>query len=152
MRVHYPHIIQYRYGSFTEEAGWFTTDRKQAVVFLDRAKAQEGVAHITRIIEGSHGTVALEEVRSFDPDWCCPPGGTIRELIEHHKLSDKEVSERLGLSEGGLDLYFLLRGELSISPELAIKLHEVLGGTPQYWQALDENYREGIRRGLKVVP
>ncbi len=146
VRVDYPSLAQYRYGSY-EDGEWYTTIRRKASV-LPLAKAQEGANFfaLTTVRDGAQ--VTLEEVQSFDPDWCCAPAGTIGEMLSYHRLSQDEAAQKLGLSSG--DMTLLMRGELAIVPELALKLHEILGGTPQFWLALETNYREGIRMGLTV--
>jgi hypothetical protein len=111
-------------------------------------KAQEGANYFALATLKDGAKVSLEEVKSFDPDWCCAPAGTIGELISYHRLSQEDAAQKLGLSSD--DMRLLMKGELEIGPELAQKLYETLGGTPQFWLALEDNYREGIRMGLTV--
>lgn len=146
IRVEYPNEPQYRYGSYAD-GGWALTVRRQAAV-LDLEKAREGANYLALTTVKDGAQVTLEEVKSFDPDWCCAPASTIGEMLSYHRFSQEEAAQKLGLSTD--DMAKLMRGELLINVELTQKLHEVLGGTPHFWQALETNYREGIRMGLTV--
>lgn len=151
VRVEYPGILQYRYGAFSAEEGWFTTAREVAHVFDTWEKAQVVVIHLKAELAktAAQAIVLIEERPSFDPDWCTPPAGTIRELMEHHQLPEPQAAERLGLSLQ--DMTGLLSGDLPINEPLSHRLFETFGGSPSYWQALDANYREGIRMGRTVI-
>ena len=149
IRIEYTDQPLYRYGSYEPAKGWFTTQRKRAPIVNSEEMREEGLAYFRAALkeQGVAGEVSLEEVASFDPDWCTPPGGTIRECMEQTPLTEAELAEKLGLP----DVKGLLEGETVINPELAQKLSDTLGGSQPFWIALDGNYREGLRKGLTVM-
>ena len=72
----------------------------------------------------------------FDPPH---PGETIRELcIEPLGLTVTEVAKALGVSRKTLSQ--LLNGHARISPEMAIRLSQAFGRTPEGWLRLQASY------------
>jgi addiction module HigA family antidote len=67
------------------------------------------------------------------------PGIILKEMfIEERKLTITEVAEGLGMARGNLSA--VVNGHTGISPELAVKLSEAFGNTPQFWVNLQNNY------------
>lgn len=80
----------------------------------------------------------------FSPDWVSPPGNTICDLLEERQWTKAELSRRLGQSEKHVNL--LLSGKAGLTEDTAIRLERVLGGSAQFWLALESQYREAITR------
>ena len=73
-----------------------------------------------------------------------PPGYTIRELLEDRHITQKEFAWRMGLSEK--HICHLLKGEVSLTPDVAFNLELVLGVDASYWNRLEDAYREDIAK------
>ena len=87
----------------------------------------------------------------FDPDWCSPPGGTIKDILRVRSpiLSVEELGKRIGLDlHTTLDL---LEGDALLTPAIAKGLSEVLGSSVEFWLNREQHYREGLAKGLKRV-
>ena len=74
-----------------------------------------------------------------------PPGMTIKEVLEDHHMTQKELSVRLGLSEKHISK--LINGEVPLTQDVAIRLERVLDIEASFWNGLEAAYREAI---LKV--
>ncbi len=79
------------------------------------------------------------------------PGGVIRrQCLEPLGLTVTEAAKGLGVSRNTLSM--LLNGRLGISPEMAIRLSEAFGGSPESWLQQQMQYdlwhaqqnREGV--------
>lgn len=67
------------------------------------------------------------------------PGIILKEMfINERELTITEVAEGLGMARANLSA--IVNGHSGISPELAIKLSEAFGNTPQFWVNLQNNY------------
>ena len=87
------------------------------------------------------------------------PGGVIFDVLEEMNMSVAAVARALGISRYRLNR--VMRGEIPISPEMALRLETVIGSTVGCWLGVQADYdedrirREGqhIVRGLKrLVP
>lgn len=74
-----------------------------------------------------------------------PPGMTIKEVLEDHHMTQKELAVRLGLSEKHISK--LINGEVPLTQDVAIRLERVLDIEAGFWNGLEAAYREAI---LKV--
>ena len=74
-----------------------------------------------------------------------PPGMTIKEVLEDHHMTQKELAARLGLSEKHISK--LINGEVPLTQDVAIRLERVLDIEASFWNGLEAAYRESI---LKV--
>lgn len=74
-----------------------------------------------------------------------PPGMTIKEVLEDHHMTQKELAVRLGLSEKHISK--LINGEVPLTQDVAIRLECVLDIEASFWNGLEAAYREAI---LKV--
>lgn len=74
-----------------------------------------------------------------------PPGMTIKEVLEDHHMTQKELAARLGLSEKHISK--LINGEVPLTQDVAIRLERVLDIEARFWNGLEAAYREAI---LKV--
>ena len=83
------------------------------------------------------------------------PGGVIFDVLEEMNMSVAAVARALGISRYRLNR--VMRGEIPISPEMALRLETVIGSTVGCWLGVQADYdedrirREGqhIVRGLK---
>ena len=67
------------------------------------------------------------------------PGEILKEMfIKERGLTITEVAKGLNVARANLSA--VINGHLGISPELAIKLSEAFGNTPQFWVNLQNNY------------
>ena len=74
-----------------------------------------------------------------------PQGMTIKEVLEDHHMTQKELAARLGLSEKHISK--LINGEVPLTQDVAIRLERVLDIEASFWNGLEAAYREAI---LKV--
>lgn len=59
-------------------------------------------------------------------------------FIGERQLTITEVAQGLGMARANLSA--IVNGHTGISPELAVKLSEAFGNTPQFWVNLQNNY------------
>lgn len=71
-----------------------------------------------------------------------PPGVTIKEVITNRGMTQKELAARLNCSEKHLSR--LINGEVELTPEMAVKLEDVLGAPASVWNNLEAIYREKL--------
>lgn len=76
----------------------------------------------------------------FEPDYIIPPGETINELLEHHDMTQRELSKRLELAPKTVNE--IIKGKAPISFETANKLENVFGIEASFWNNLEKNYQE----------
>jgi HTH-type transcriptional regulator/antitoxin HigA len=87
------------------------------------------------------------------------PGETLREVLESKKMSQAELSERIGLHTKTINE--IIKGKKPISPNTALKLSFVFGTSENFWNTLQKNYDETVARlefekeledGKEIVP
>ena len=59
-------------------------------------------------------------------------------FIKEHDLTATEVSKGLGIARANLSA--IVNARAGISPDLAVKLSEAFGNSPQFWINLQKNY------------
>lgn len=84
------------------------------------------------------------QLKGFQPDWASPPGDTIIDLLQERGWNQIELSKRLGFSTKQLNR--LIKGEVPISDEAALRLERVLGSTANFWLNREARYREHLAR------
>jgi len=80
----------------------------------------------------------------FQPQWACPPGTTIGRLLTSYELLPIDFADKVGLSLSGATR--LLNGSLDLSEDLAVRLADVIGGSPRFWLEREKRYREHAAR------
>lgn len=85
-----------------------------------------------------------DQEQTSSPDWASPPGDTIVDLMEERGWTRVELATRLGFSAGYLNR--LLKGNISITQDCALRLERVLGSTANFWLNREANYRERLAR------
>ena len=66
------------------------------------------------------------------------PGYYIKEIVEESGLTQEDFAKRLDTSPKNLSL--LIRGEQSLSIDIAMKLSRMLGSSVNYWLNLQNAY------------
>lgn len=80
----------------------------------------------------------------YQPNKAIHPGHVISRTLEREGMSQKNLSERTGLTEKHLSQ--IINGNASITVETALLLENALGGTASFWINLEKNYQEAIAR------
>lgn len=93
---------------------------------------------------------------SFAPDWVLAPGESVLDLAEERGWTQSELAKRLGYSEKHISQ--LINGKVPITVDAAQKLERVLGGSMDFWLALEANFQkhkarlEAAKRHAEWVP
>ncbi len=95
--------------------------------------------------EGDEG----DDDRPFDPDWCSAPGDTLRDILEHKRLSPDNLAALTQLDRTTVD--GLLAGDVELTWDIARRLEMALGASAQFWINREADYRDGLRRGLQRI-
>jgi len=66
------------------------------------------------------------------------PGRGLRDDIEALKLTVAEAAEALGVTRQ--QLYNVINGKSAITPEMALRLEQGIGGTAESWIRLQSSY------------
>ncbi len=77
---------------------------------------------------------------SYIPNKAIHPGRIIAETLAREGMSQKSLSERMGITEKHLSQ--IINGEASITVETALLLENALGGSASFWINLEKNYQE----------
>jgi HTH-type transcriptional regulator/antitoxin HigA len=77
---------------------------------------------------------------TYQPNKAIPAGNTILRTLKREGLTQKNLSDRTGLSEKHLSQ--IINGDASITLETAFLLENALGGTTSFWINLENNYQE----------
>lgn len=73
-----------------------------------------------------------------------PPGATIKEQLADRGMSQKEFAARMDMSEKHISR--LINGEVSLTPDVAMRLEMVLGLPAHFWSNLESIYREKLQK------
>lgn len=74
----------------------------------------------------------------YDDKIAFHPGYYIKELVENSGLTQEDFAKRLGTTSKNLSL--LIRGEQSLSIDIAMKLSRLIGTSVSYWLNLQSAY------------
>ena len=80
-----------------------------------------------------------EELNTFNPDWCSPPGSTILDCLKEKGITLSEFSTLIKKSETFTQK--LIIGEERINNDLAIQLSSIIGPTTSFWLHRENKYR-----------
>ncbi|MDX9824763.1 MAG: HigA family addiction module antitoxin, partial [Sphaerochaeta sp.] len=79
-----------------------------------------------------------------------PTGRIIKEYLDSYDITQKELSQRTGISEKHLS--HVLNGTSRLTEETALRLEKVLSGVPaSYWLNYESKYREAVAREQSPV-
>lgn len=81
---------------------------------------------------------------SFQSDWSCPPGATIKDAIRQRGLSLNDFARGIGRSLSFAEQ--LTAGEQAINHDLAISLADTIGASPRFWMQRELDYRTDLAR------
>lgn len=79
------------------------------------------------------------DIDEFSPDYIPPPGVTIADLLEDLEMTQTELANRLGVSLKHLNQ--VVKGNASISAELALGLERVFSVAANFWLSREAIYR-----------
>lgn len=80
----------------------------------------------------------------FIPDYAIAPGEILEEELELRAMTQRELSEKTGLSSKHISQ--IINGKASITPETALLFERVLGMPARYWLNLETLYQEALAR------
>lgn len=83
----------------------------------------------------------------FSPDWVSPPGETILDLMKERGWTQEELALRLECDTEYFDM--LLKGEVALSDQIALKLEHVLGAKASFLCNRETRYRQHLERLTK---
>jgi addiction module HigA family antidote len=67
------------------------------------------------------------------------PGEFIKEVyLDELGITEREVAQKLKVAPSTLNR--LVKGKISLTPEMALRLSITLGRTPESWLAMQDNY------------
>jgi HTH-type transcriptional regulator / antitoxin HigA len=90
------------------------------------------------------GIIMTNRLPTFTPDWVSPPGDTILDLLEERDWTQVQLAERLGHTPKHVSL--LIRGKVSITEKVALRLERVLGSSVGFWLNREAQYRAQLAR------
>ncbi len=88
--------------------------------------------------------MATKQTYAYEPDYAIPPGETLEETMETLGMTQQELAERTGLTVQTLNRIF--KGEQPITYETANKLEYVTGYPASFWNNLEAQYREQLKK------
>ena len=71
-----------------------------------------------------------------------PPGDTIRDIMEERGITRFKLGKMLAISDQ--NVLDLLDGKFPIDNDMACRLSEVLGSTPDFWENREKQYRDAL--------
>lgn len=80
----------------------------------------------------------------FQPDWASPPGDTIADILRERNLSPEQFAADLQRTPD--EVNDLLRGQVTITLEMARRLEQTLGSSLHFWMSRDYEYRQDLAR------
>lgn len=75
----------------------------------------------------------------FTPDWASPPGETIADALEELNWTRSQLAEHLGYTEQYV--HHLINAQVPINEDLAQKLSQAIGSTPEFWLRREAQYQ-----------
>jgi len=86
----------------------------------------------------------MSEFDQYRPTEVSPPGETLEELLRERKLPQRRLAPLLGISAKHLNE--IVKGKAQLTPQLALKLENVLGVPAGFWNNRERRYREDLAR------
>lgn len=77
--------------------------------------------------------------KPFVPDWASPPGETILDVSEERGWTQAELARQLGCTEEHVNR--LVKGEVPLGADDALRLARALGGTAEFWLVREANFQ-----------
>ena len=76
-------------------------------------------------------------------EFLSPPGDSIKKILSERKWTQKELSNRIDVTEKHLSK--LIKAEVPLTPDMAEKLSLALGNSPRFWINREAGYRERLK-------
>ncbi|OXT01644.1 addiction module antidote protein, HigA family [Notoacmeibacter marinus] len=80
----------------------------------------------------------------------CHPGELVKSDLEALKLSVAKGADALGVTRS--QLHRVIKGDSAISPEMAVRLEAVIGGSADTWLRMQSAYDLAQLRNGKINP
>ncbi|MFA6364226.1 transcriptional regulator [Methanoregula sp.] len=84
-----------------------------------------------------------------DPERPSPPGDTIRDIMEEQGISRFKLARMLEISDS--HVLALFEGRFLIDNDMACRLSEKLGSTPDFWEKREKQYRDNLKEYQSTV-
>ena len=78
-----------------------------------------------------------------------PPGATIRDQLENRGMSQKDFALHMGMTEKHISR--LINGEVQLTPDVSLRLENVLGISADFWGNLEARYQLKLARVKKEL-
>lgn len=86
----------------------------------------------------------MTRAAGFQPDWACPPGETISEMLELQGIELADFAAHIGASMARVQE--LIGGIAVIDGVLAQRLESALGASAKFWMQRERQYRDDMAR------
>ncbi len=91
----------------------------------------------------------MRSMNTFEPDWTCPPGATVLDLLSERGLTMGQFAEAAHVEPTRASR--LVYGLEPLTQDWAESLARTLGSSPSFWLRREEVYRQDLER-LCAVP
>jgi HTH-type transcriptional regulator/antitoxin HigA len=85
-------------------------------------------------------------IKNYKPYFNIGPGPFIKEELEARNWRQEDLAEIMGMSSKSVNK--LINNKQAITVETAQRLSKAFGQSPQYWFALDANYRLRLKQNI----
>lgn len=92
--------------------------------------------------------MAINEYFKYKPTFLVPSGETLLETIEAKGMSKAELARLSGFPVKMID--GIVRGEVAVTPNIAIEFEKILGVPASFWNNLERNYQEVLAKTGKI--
>ena len=82
-------------------------------------------------------------------DLAVPPGDYLLEVVQEAGITQADLARKMSCSVQAINE--IIKGEMAITPEIALQLEQVLGVPAHIWTGLDGEYRF-VGAGHNVAP
>lgn len=86
----------------------------------------------------------MRQVADYEPEWACPPGHTIADLLRRKGLDEAAFADMVGERQELVE--DLLAGRQRITKNMARTLAENLGATESFWLSRETQYQDDLTR------
>ncbi|MBU4485900.1 MAG: HigA family addiction module antidote protein [Candidatus Delongbacteria bacterium] len=93
--------------------------------------------------------MANKIINEYIPESVTHPGETLNDILEERGMSQLELAVRTGRPKTKLNE--IIKGKISITPETAIQLENVLGIPADFWNTRQKKYDENIAKKEAAV-
>lgn len=99
----------------------------------DNGRSQPGSAGVQKAPD-------VPEPAGFLPDWSMTPGEVLQQELDKRGLTQAELASRANLSAKHVNQ--VIKGNASLSADMALRLERALGIPSRVWNALEANYQD----------